>query len=272
MTSQAMHVDQSAGDPPPVAVAPAPPGFEILHEDSALLVVNKPAGLVCHPTKPDGHSSLISRLRMHLGPATPPHLINRLDRETSGVVLVGKEPRAALALRRLWEQRLVRKEYWAIVHGHVRESRGTIDAPLGRDEQSLIAVKDAVRPDGAPAQTEFEAARRFTRAEGDFSLLRVWPLTGRKHQVRIHLAHLGHPVVGDKLYGGDEECYLAFAHACLTDAQRARLILPHQALHARAVRFQWRGTETTFCAEPERWFPEFIAAAAESSLSPALAR
>ncbi len=233
--------------------------FDIIHEDPDLLVINKPAGLVCHPTKPDGRSSLISRVRAYLGPGVSAHLVNRLDRETSGVVLVAKTSTAALELRRIWERREVRKEYRAIVHGHVREPHGLIDAPLGRDEHSLVAIKDTVRPDGLASRTEFITLQRFSRNEGLFSLLCVWPLTGRKHQIRIHLAHLGHPIVGDKLYGGDESCYLAFVQGHLSEEQRARLILPNHALHACEVNFQWRGRQTLFRAEPEKWFTDFVA-------------
>src|ERR1051326_1180142 len=106
--------------------------FEIIHEDAELLVINKPAGLVCHPTKGDAYSSLISRVRLHLGEGTQPQLINRLDRETSGVLLVAKQVGAARELRRAWETRNVHKEYLAIVHGHVRADQGLVDAPLGR--------------------------------------------------------------------------------------------------------------------------------------------
>lgn len=172
--------------------------FDILHEDADLLVVSKPAGLVCHPTKPDGHSSLISRARTYLGPDASPRLVNRLDRETSGVVLIAKTAAVASELGKLFSSRTVEKEYLAIVHGHVREARGLIDAALGKDERSAVAIKDCVRSDGAPAQTEFMVLRRFSRPEGDFSLLQVRPLTGRKHQIRIHLSHAGHPIVGDK--------------------------------------------------------------------------
>jgi 23S rRNA pseudouridine1911/1915/1917 synthase len=302
--------------------------FAILHEDSGLLVVNKPAGLVCHPTKGDEFSSLISRARLYLngapapvlhsaratedqplgaakrsedGPTTSsPHLVNRLDRETSGIVIVAKNSEVAGELGKIWESRAVQKEYLAIVHGHVRDDHGLIDAPLGKDERSIVAVKDCVRPDGAPAQTEFWVERRFSRSDfpnyegmwndkflrhgggqiplsaacgeegrgevapsairhppSSFSLLRLIPRTGRKHQIRIHLAHLGHPIVGDKLYGGDEDLYLALVENRLTPEQRARLILPNQALHARAVRFTWRGRPMEFCCEPEPWFAGF---------------
>ncbi len=147
------------------------PLFEIIHEDAELLVINKPAGLVCHPTKGDVYSSLISRVRLHLGQAISPHMVNRLDRETSGVILIAKQDGAARELRRFWETRNVHKEYLAIVHGHVRADQGLIDVPLGRDEHSSVAIKDCVRPDGAPSQTEFRSQRRFRRPEDAFTLL-----------------------------------------------------------------------------------------------------
>jgi 23S rRNA pseudouridine1911/1915/1917 synthase len=234
--------------------------FPVIHEDEELLVINKPADLVCHPSKDGELSSLIGRVRLHLGADARPHLVNRLDRETSGVILVAKTDDAARELRRLWATHRVRKDYLAIVHGHVRDDRGTIDAPLGRDESSRVAIRDCVRPDGAASQTDFEVVRRFPRNGSPFSLLRVRPRTGRKHQIRIHLAHVGHPIVGDKIYGGDEDAYLALVERRLTDAQRARLLLPHQALHAERVTFAWRGREWTFACEPEAWFSGFLAA------------
>jgi len=254
--------------------------FEIIHEDADLLVVSKPSGLVCHPTKGDEYSSLISRARLHLGPDTRPQMINRLDRETSGVTLVAKNEISARELRRIWEQRLVEKEYLAIVHGRVQEPHGTISAPLGKDELSRVVIKDCVRADGAAARTEYwvigpeeaggELVTPKPAAPGpnpalpesfEAALLRVQLHTGRKHQIRIHLAHIGHPIVGDKLYGGDEDLYLALVEDRLSAEQRRRLILPFHALHARAVRLTWRGRAWSFEAKPESWFVEFARSA-----------
>jgi len=236
--------------------------FAILHEDADLLVVNKPAGLVCHPTKTDERSSLIGRARLHLGDGGTPHLVNRLDRETSGIVVLAKNSGCAGELGKIWESRAVLKEYLAIVHGRVAEDHGTIEAPLGRDLHSRVAIKDCVREDGAPARTEFWVERRFElrgSTNTAYSLLRIRPLTGRKHQIRIHLAHRGHPIVGDKIYGGDEDLYLALVEDRLTPAQRSRLLLPFQALHANRLQFTLRDRQFDFAARPEPWFEAFAA-------------
>jgi 23S rRNA pseudouridine1911/1915/1917 synthase len=208
--------------------------FPIVFENDRLLVINKPAGLVCHPTKGDEYSSLVGRLRLYFGRSG--HLINRLDRETSGLVLVAKTPEIAGDLGKLWESRAVEKTYLAIVHGHVTAGEGVISTRLGKDMAAAVAIKDCVRDDGVEAVTRYIATRRFTRDGGDFSLLEVKPETGRKHQIRIHLAHIGHSIVGDKLYGGDEMLYLDFVKERLTPEQQRRLMLPNHALHAHRIR------------------------------------
>ncbi len=236
------------------------PLLAILHEDEGILVVNKPAGLVCHPTKGDERSSLAGRVRLHLQVGGPVHLINRLDRETSGVVVLAKSDHAARELRRQWESRTVEKTYWSIVHGHVQPEAGVIDAPLGKDERSAVVVKDCVRADGAKAQTAFRIRRRFEREGIPYTWLCVSPVTGRKHQIRIHLSHLGHPIVGDKLYGLDESWYLKLVQGELSPQDWRRLVLPWQALHAHQVVLIWRGQPWVFKAMPESWFEDFIGA------------
>ena len=124
------------------------PTLTILHESDDLLVVNKPSGLVCHGGRDGDHSSLIGRVRLYLGHAEG-RLVNRLDRETSGVVLIAKHAEAASELGKLFGANVISKRYWAIVHGHLAMPQITIDAPLGRDESSAVAIKDCVRADGA---------------------------------------------------------------------------------------------------------------------------
>ena len=231
--------------------------FDVISEDDEFLVINKPAGLVCHPTKGDVYSSLISRARLYLGTDGEPHMINRLDRETSGIVILARTADANSALRKLWESRTVLKEYVAIVHGEMR-GVSTIDAPLGPDEQSAVSIKDRVRADGAPSRTQVFGMKTFMRERRIFSLVRILLFTGRKHQIRIHLSHIGHPIVGDKLYGGDENIYLAFVKGELTAEQRATLITENQCLHAGLVTFDWFGQTRTYCTVPESWFTEFV--------------
>lgn len=223
--------------------------LSIIDESPDWLVVDKPAGLVCHPTKNGELSSLIGRVRLYLGHAEG-RLVNRLDRETSGLVVVAKHRDAARELGRLFAGNGVEKSYLAIVHGRLPREPVVISARLGRDERSAVVIKDCVREDGAAAETHVQGVAVFARAEGAFSVAEVTPRTGRKHQIRIHLAHAGFPIVGDKIYGGDETRYLRLVGGALTGDDRRVLILPYQALHAARLacvlgdrRYTWAAPE-----------------------------
>jgi 23S rRNA pseudouridine1911/1915/1917 synthase len=239
-----------------VSLAPDADPIPILHQDADWLVIIKPAGLVCHPTKGDAHSSVVGRLRL-LFPEQPVCLVNRLDRETSGLMVVARSAEAAAELGRLFASREVTKEYLALVHGHPQASAFEVEAAVGKDTASPVAIRDTVVTGGAAAATRFVVRERFQRRGESFSLLQAIPRTGRKHQIRIHLEHVGHPIVGDKIYGGDPLRYLRFVRGALTDADRAALILENHALHAARLAFSWRGRAWEFTAEPEVAFREF---------------
>lgn len=248
--------------------------LDLVHEDADLLIVNKPAGLVCHPTKQGEWSSLIGRVRLHLGEQARDHdtagrLVNRLDRETSGLVVIARSPMVARELGGLFTTRAVEKRYLAIVEGAVPSSLHMTGA-IGPDTESPVAIKACVRDDGAPAETDAEVLERGEVDGEPFTLLLVTPHTGRKHQIRIHLAHAGFPIVGDKLYGADEQRYLRFVEGRGTDDDRRALRLPHHALHALSIEWRWRDQAWRFEAPwPDRFsglFP-FIAYSSSSARS-----
>jgi len=165
-------------------------------------------------------------------------IVNRLDRETSGLVLVAKTAAAARDFGVLMQRRSLRKEYLAIVWGWPEWEYKLVDAPLdrqGKHQDSVIWLKQMIHAAGAPAQTEFFVERRFRRStsSGDrFSVIRAIPRTGRTHQIRVHLTSIGHPIVGDKIYGPDEQSYLHFIETGWTHELEQKLLLPRHALHS----------------------------------------
>jgi 23S rRNA pseudouridine1911/1915/1917 synthase len=212
-----------------------PEGFRswILYEDERLLVVNKPGLIVCHPSKQGPWSSLVGAAREYLGRSIV-HLVFRLDRETSGVVVLAKDSLTAGKLQKATQRRLIGKGYLAILEGEMTGAV-TVDQPLGPDPDSCVTIRSKVVAAGAPgaqaAVTHFESRARG----GGFTLARVRIETGRKHQIRAHALWLGHPVVGDKLYGPDERLYLEFAQHGWTERHAALLPLPRQALHCAEI-------------------------------------
>ena len=181
--------------------------LEILFEDEYLLVVNKPAGLVVHPAYKNVSGTLLDQLQARDGSA-PLSVVGRLDKLTSGIVVVAKSGAVHAALQKFWPH--AEKDYLAVVHGRVEPERGEIDLPLGSDPADRR--RRIVRPDGAPSVTRFERLVHSTSAGR--SLLRCRLVTGRRHQIRVHLAARGWPIVGDSVYGtADPTCARHALHA-----------------------------------------------------------
>lgn len=208
-----------------------PRSFDILFSDEDVLAICKPAGLPVHATARFHQNTLTTVLRERF-PGAVPIPAHRLDRETSGLMLLGRTPEAGAALKAAFRLRRVHKRYLCIVHGQP-PSEGIITLPLGLDPDGPIRIRMAVVPGGAEAVTRF----RTLEHRGRFSLVEALPETGRQHQIRAHLLALGHPVVGDKLYGPDPSCFLEFIETGYTPSLARLLLLPRQALHAAEVSF-----------------------------------
>ena len=234
-------------EPPPEAIRLIAPGeFRtwILHEDERLLVLNKPGDVVCHPSKAGPWSSLCGAAREYLGGGAV-HLVFRLDRETSGVVVIAKDERTAQRLQRATLKRRYAKAYLAILVGELG-AETLVDRPLGPDYRGQLRTKTRVVPAG-------EGKRAVTRyvplaAGGGFTLARVTTETGRMHQIRAHAEWLGHPLVGDKVYGPDQLLYLEFIETGWTPALAARLLLPRQALHCAEIALTLAGESHVYRA------------------------
>jgi len=206
--------------------------FGVVHDDGALLVVDKPAGLPVHPTARYSANTFTSaaRLRFPERKVDPAH---RLDRETSGLLACGSAPEWTKRLKRAFADGAVSKTYLALAAGQPAEERFTVDAPLAITLASTVRVRMHVweGEGGLPSVTEFEVLERRAAEDGaPVTLLACRPRTGRQHQIRAHLHHAGLPLVGDKIYGPDEAIFDRFTKHAMTDEDRLRQ--PRQALHA----------------------------------------
>lgn len=241
---QGQQVEVELPVPQPVEITPENIPLTIIYQDQDLAVIDKPKGMVVHPAHGNWEHTLVNALLYHIKDLSGingelrPGIVHRLDKDTSGVMVVAKNDVAHRGLAEQIKEHHIKREYIALVHGVIKENLGTIDAPIGRSK--LDRKKMAVVKDGRPALSNYEVLRRF----GNYSLLRVSLMTGRTHQIRVHFAHIKHAVVGDPLYG----------------SAKKHFGLDSQALHAQLLGFHHprTGDYMEFTSPLPSYFVEII--------------
>jgi 23S rRNA pseudouridine1911/1915/1917 synthase len=223
--------------PPQVKAFPEAIPIEIVYEDEDLVVVNKPAGMVTHPAYGNYTGTLVNALLHHCANLSTvndelrPGVVHRLDKDTSGLIVAAKNDTAHAALARQFFQRTIEREYWAVVWGIFKQGQGTINANLGRSKSDRKKI--TVTRKGKPAVTTYEVLERFPY----LTLVRLKLGTGRTHQIRVHLAHIGHPVFGDPTYGGRRIAWGEANAKRKAEVQHLLALMPRQALHAKTLGF-----------------------------------
>lgn len=233
--------------PPPPDVVPENILLEILYEDESLLVVNKPAGMVTHPAYGNYSGTLVNALLYHcnkhlstVNDSTRPGIVHRLDKDTSGLMVVAKNDEVHAHLAAQFSRRTIEREYWSIVWGRFdRNKSGLIEAALGRS--SSDRKKISVSSSGKAALTEYTVLEEFEY----LSLVRLHLRTGRTHQIRVHLHHIGHPVFGDPMYGGRRIAWGGTEKKKKEEVQRLLTLINRQALHAKTIGFVHPVTKET---------------------------
>jgi 23S rRNA pseudouridine1911/1915/1917 synthase len=205
----------------------------VIHEDGDLLVINKPAGLVIHPAAGNPSGTLVNALLHHcqdlsgIGGVERPGIVHRLDKDTTGIMVVAKSDRAHLALSIAFRRHTIRKTYLAVCYGTPKTADGVVDAPIDRHPRHRQEM--AVVSEGRSARTLYRVEQELAGT----SMVSCHPVTGRTHQIRVHMAHIGHAIVGDPLYAGRQWRNLADQRV-----QSACRSFPRQALHARRLAFE----------------------------------
>lgn len=247
-TSQRVELGQTISidipDPAPSTLASQDLPLTILLEDDDVVVLDKPAGLVVHPAAGHADRTLVNALLFHvtdlsgIGGELRPGIVHRLDKDTSGVMVVAKHDDAHRKLTAAWNSDRVRKEYLALVYGTPPNDRGTIEAPIGRDPRNRKRM--AVVPGGRAAITDYAVEGRLRHA----SLLRCRLRTGRTHQIRVHMKHLGHPIIGDPVYSGPQ-----WRGIPDKKVQHVLAAMTRQALHAARITFEHPRSGATVTVE-----------------------
>lgn len=226
-------------EPEAIDAVPEDIPLDIVYEDDSVLVINKPRGMVVHPAVGNERGTVVNAALFHcqgslsgINGSVRPGIVHRIDKDTTGLLVIAKNDRAHKSLTDQLADRSLSRVYYALVNGNIKEDSGTVDAPIGRSPKDR--KKMAVVPDGRSAVTDFEVIERF----GAYTLVRCKLRTGRTHQIRVHMKHIGHSVVGDKAYGNKNE----------------RFALAGQLLHAKEISFihPETGEKVTFsCPLPE---------------------
>jgi 23S rRNA pseudouridine1911/1915/1917 synthase len=229
--------------------------IDVIYEDEHLLAVNKPTGIICHPAHAEQRGTLVHAVAFHartLSQGSDPYrpgIVHRLDKNTTGVMLIAKTDEAHWRLGLQFERRTVQKTYLAVVEGETEYDGDTIDAPIGIHpvvrEKFAVLLREGKIDTAKNAVTYYEAAERFP----GYTLVKLSPKTGRTHQLRVHMSHIGHPIVGDVMYGGR-----MVSERSLTGAGDASPLFEHQALHAWRIEFKHPISEQTMLIEAP--FPE----------------
>ena len=235
-------IDITFPHPPRPDAQPEDIPLDIIYEDDVLLIVNKSAGMVTHPAYGNYTGTLVNALLHHsknlsnLNTEQRPGIVHRLDKDTTGLMVIAKTDVAHAFLAKQFSKRTIDREYWAIVWGKFKKDKGAIEANLGRSKKDRKKV--AVTEDGRPAITEYEVLEEF-----DFlSLVKLHLKTGRTHQIRVHLAHIGHPVFGDATYGGRTSNWNGLEGKKAKHASNLLELISRQALHAKTIGFIHPGT------------------------------
>lgn len=239
---ETIHVTLPGSEPPDVLPEDIP--LEIVFEDEYLLVVNKRAGMVTHPAYANYSGTLVNALLAHsrgrlssLNEPMRPGIVHRLDKDTSGLIVIAKDDVSHARLAKQFSSRTIEREYWAIVwgrfgeKGRIRDRSGSVEAALGRSKSDRKKI--AVTEGGKSALTEYTVLEEFSYS----SLLRCKLRTGRTHQIRVHMQHIGHPVLGDPTYGGRRITGAGSSSARKQDVVYLLEVMRRQALHAKTIGF-----------------------------------